>query len=102
MDAHFAFVPFIEIQEATRRHLLTLPSAIDSFLEDRILASTHYRIVVAGETAGFASIHNERLITQFALDEPYRCWGQPIFRQVRRLEQVQSALVPTCDEFFLS
>ena len=34
-----------------------LPSAIDSFLEDHILASNHYRIVVAGETAGFASIH---------------------------------------------
>lgn len=102
MEAHFAQVPFSEIQEATRRHLRSLPSPIDSFLEDHILASTHYRIVVAGEMAGFASVHKERLITQFALDEPYRNCGQQIFRQVRRLEQVRTAFVPTCDEFYLS
>jgi RimJ/RimL family protein N-acetyltransferase len=102
MDAHFAPVPFAEIQEATLQHLRSLPSAIDSFLEDHILASTHYRIVVGSETAGFASVHKEHLITQFALDEPYRYRGQPIFRQVRRLEQVRSAFVPTCDELFLS
>ena len=57
MDAHFAPVAFAEIREAMRQHLRALPSAIDSFLEDHILASNHYRIVVAGETAGFASIH---------------------------------------------
>ena len=102
MEAHFAPAPFSEIAEATRRHLRSLPSAIDSFLEEHILASTHYRIVVAGETAGFTSVHSERLITQFALEEPYRVGGQPIFRQVRRLEQVRAAFVPTCDEFFLS
>ena len=102
VDTHFALVPLAEIAEATRRHLLSLPSLIDSFLEDHILNSTHYRIVVDGETAGFASVHKEHLITQFALDEPYRYCGQPIFQHVRRLEQVRSAFVPTCDEFFLS
>ena len=102
MNAHLARVPFAEIEEATRRHLVSLPSPIDSFLEDHILASTHYRIVVGSEPAGFTSVHKERLITQFALDEPYRDRGQAIYRQVRRSEQVQAAFVPTCDEFFLS
>jgi len=102
MDTHFAPVAFAEIGEATRRHLGALPSAIDSFLEDHILASNHYRIVVAGETAGFASIHEERLITQFALAEPYRRCGQALFGELRRMEQVRSAFVPTCDEFFLA
>ena len=102
MDANFIPVPFAEIQEATRQHFRSLPSAIDSFLEDHILASTHYRIVVGTETAGFASVHKAHLITQFALDEPYRYDGQSIFRQLRRLERVQSAFVPTWDEYFLS
>src|SRR5215217_2709098 len=102
MDTHFAPVAFAEIGEATRRHLGVLPSVIDSFLEDHILASNHYRIVVAGETAGFASIHGERLVTQFALSEPYRQQGQALFRRLRQLEQVRSAFVPTCDEFFLA
>jgi GNAT superfamily N-acetyltransferase len=102
IDTHFARVPFAEIEEATRRHLVSLPSAIDSFLEDHILASIHYRIVIGSKPAGFTSVDNERLITQFALDEPYRDRGQAVYRQVRRLEQVQAAFVPTCDEFFLS
>jgi GNAT superfamily N-acetyltransferase len=102
MESHFAPVAFAEVREATRQHLRALPSAIDSFLEDHILASNHYRIVVAGETAGFASIHEERLITQFALAEPYRRCGQALFGELRRMEQVRSAFVPTCDEFFLA
>jgi GNAT superfamily N-acetyltransferase len=102
METHFAPVVFAEIGEATRRHLGALPSAIDSFLEDHILASNHYRIVVADETAGFASIYEERLITQFALAEPYRRCGQALFGELRRMEQVRSAFVPTCDEFFLA
>jgi GNAT superfamily N-acetyltransferase len=102
MDPHFVPVAFAEIREATRQHVHGLPSVIDSFLEDHILASNHYRIVVAGETAGFASIHEERLITQFAIAEPYRRCGQALFGELRRLEQVRSAFVPTCDEFFLA
>jgi GNAT superfamily N-acetyltransferase len=102
MDTHFERVTFPEIREATRQHLRGLPSAIDSFLEDHILASNHYRIVVAGEPAGFVSIHEERLITQFALSEPYRRHGQDLYRDLRQMEQVRSAFVPTCDEFFLA
>jgi GNAT superfamily N-acetyltransferase len=102
METHFAPVAFPEIRDAARQHLRALPSAIDSFLEDHILASNHYRLVVAGETAGFASIHEERLITQFALAEPYRRCGQALFGELRRMEQVRSAFVPTCDEFFLA
>jgi RimJ/RimL family protein N-acetyltransferase len=102
METHFQPVAFAEIQEATRQHLRALPSAIDSFLEEHILASNHYRIVVAGETAGFASIYEERLITQFALSEAYRRCGQTLFAELRRMEQVRSAFVPTCDEFYLA
>ena len=102
MDANFAPMPFGEIHEAMRQHLRSLPSVIDSFLEDHILTSTHYRMLVDGETAGFAAVHKEHLITQFAIDEPYRHYGQPIFRQLRRLERVRSAFVPTWDEYFLS
>jgi hypothetical protein len=102
MDAQFAPVAFAEIEGEVRAHLAALPSAIDSFLEGHILASAHYRIVVDGAAAGFASIHEERLITQFALVEPYRRYGQPIFVRLRKHEQVQAAFVPTCDEFYLA
>jgi GNAT superfamily N-acetyltransferase len=102
MKTRFAPVAFAEIRSAVRRHLASLPAAIDSFLEDHIVAATHYRILIGDEPAGFASIHDGTLITQFALTEPYRHLGQPLFTQLRTLEQVQSAFVPTCDEFYLS
>lgn len=102
MAERFQPVDFAEIAEDVRRHLAALPSLIDSFLEDHILASAHYRIIVDGDAAGFASIHAGRLITQFTLYEPYRHLGQQIFAQVRRLEDVGSAFVPTCDELYLA
>jgi GNAT superfamily N-acetyltransferase len=102
VDARFERVPFADIVTAVREHLAALPSTIDSFLEDHILESKHYRIVIGGVTAGFAAIHKERLITQISLAPAYRRYGQPVFAHLRRLEQVQSAFVPTCDEFFLA
>src|SRR5215216_2562577 len=102
MDFHFEPIEFDDIREVVRQHLASLPSAIDGFLEEHILASNHYHITMDEETAGFASIHGGSLITQFAIDEPYRRYGQAIFWQLRHMEQVQSAFVPTCDEFYLA
>ncbi len=101
-DFAFLQVELEAIGAAVRRHLASLPSPIDSFLEDHILASTHCQILVDEEVAGFASIHNGQLITQFALDEPFRVAGQAVFAALCRIEQVQSAFVPTCDEFYLA
>jgi RimJ/RimL family protein N-acetyltransferase len=102
MDIHFVPVAFSDIREKLQQHLATLSSLIDSYLEDHILHSRHYQIVVAGDDVGFAAIHKETLITQFALADQYKQLGQPAFRQLRTLEQVQSAFVATCDEFYLA
>jgi Acetyltransferase (GNAT) domain len=102
MDITFEPVQFAAIREDIARHLSALPSAIDSFLEEHILESTHYRIFVSVERAGFTSIHRGNLITQFWLQPSYKKDGQAIFQQVKKLEEVQAAFVPTCDEFFLA
>src|SRR5262245_33455388 len=102
MSFELSPVPFDDVRDDVRRHLAALPGTIDSFLEEHILASRHYRIVIAGEVAGFASIHKERLMTQFALAEPYRRYGQSVFARLRRWEQVQAAFVPTGDPYFLA
>lgn len=95
-------VALADIDHDVRAHLASLPALIDSFLEEHILASTHYRLFVGGARAGFASIHGETLITQFVVAEPFRRYGQELFARVRRLEQANAAFVPTCDEFYLS
>jgi GNAT superfamily N-acetyltransferase len=102
MDLRFTPAELSEIRNEVVDHLTSLPAAIDSYLEDHILASKHYRIAVGGAPAGFASVHEGKLITQFALNDRYKRYGQPVFAQLRRLEEVQSALVPTCDGFFLA
>ncbi len=102
MDINFVPVPLGEIVESVRTHVAALPSPFDSFLEDHILASNHYRIVIGDVAAGLCSVHGEGLITQFALEPAHRRHGQAAFRGARRLESVQAAFVPTCDELFLS
>lgn len=102
MDIAFTPVAFGEIADLVRAHVAALSSPFDSFLEDHILASNHYRLAVDGAAAGFCSIQGEGLITQFVLDPRYQRYGQDAFRAVRRLESVQAAFVPTCDELFLA
>lgn len=102
MEERFVRVELSEIHDAMEQHLEALPRPIDSFLEDHILESAHYRILIAGATAGFASIHHASLITQFCLAEPYKRSGQVVFQRLRKLETVGASFVPTCDEFFLS
>lgn len=77
-------------------------SFFDSFLEDHILASNHYLIIVEGEPAGYFSIRDCSLLTQFHLQKEHLHLGQEIFERVKRQEQVKEALVYTGDECFLS
>lgn len=91
-----------EIREDVRRHITALPAAFDSFLEERILTSSHYRMFINHEAAGFASIHGGNLITQFAMEDRFKRYGQQAFSMLRRMERVQAAFVPTFDECYLA
>jgi RimJ/RimL family protein N-acetyltransferase len=102
LESNIREVSIAEIETDLRRHLANLPSAIDSFLEEHIFVSRHYRMEVAGEPAGFASIHGGSLITQFSVGAEHLRHGQALFTRLRRMEHVTSAFVPTCDELFLS
>jgi GNAT superfamily N-acetyltransferase len=93
---------FADIRDAVLARHRELPSPIESFLEEHIMQSRHYRIEIAGAPAGFASIHDGYLLTQFALSGPLRRYSQAAFREVRRLESVRAAYVPTSDGFFLA
>lgn len=95
-------VALADLLPRLQHHIGTFPAPIDSFLEDHILASNHYAIVANETHIGWASVYEQRLLTQFALLPGYQALGQRIFLLVRKLEEVQAAFVPTCDEFFLA
>ena len=64
MDVQFVSVAFPDIQEAVRQHLATLSARIDSFLEDHILESQHYRILIADDHTLIAELCKRLLETE--------------------------------------
>ena len=83
-------------------YLASLSSPIDSYLEDHILASKMFRIVDADAEIGCFAIHEGGLLTLFHVRREQQRLGQPLLADIRQKHEIASALVPTCDEFFLS
>lgn len=102
MTPSFHSVDLSEIRSELVEHLNRLPGPIESFIEDQIRKSRHYRIVVDDHAAGFGSILEGKTITQFVLSDEYRSVGQAAYQRMRKMESVTGALVATCDEFFLA
>lgn len=102
MEIRCVQTEFEGIRDAVLAHHAELPSPIEAFLEEHIMGSIHYAIEIDGEKAGFASIFDGYLLTQFAMYGPLRRHGQDAFRAVRRLESVRAAYVPTSDGVFLA
>jgi len=101
-ELRFTAIDFAAAEPILSSHLSALAAPVDSFFEDHVRDSQHYRIQTGETVIGWTAVHEESLITQFGLFSPHRQLGQRAFAQVRKLEQVQNALVPTCDEFYLS
>ncbi len=77
-------------------------SCFDSFLEDQIMKSKHYEILLGSKQIGYFSIFEGNKLTQFYLDKEFRYLSQQAFEKVMRFDHVHKASVPTSDEFFLS
>ena len=95
-------VPYHEVKRAIQRRFESLPSSVDSFFESHVIQSNHYQLSIDDACAGFGAIHQSSLITQFFLEPEFMSFGQSVYRRLKTTEMVQNALVPTCDEFFLS
>lgn len=102
MDIRFIPIALTELQPTLQQYISAFAAPIDSFLEDHILASTHYAIRLQGTPIGWAAVYQQSLLTQFALVPAYKQLGQRLFLLARKLEEVRAAFVPTCDEFFLA
>ncbi len=83
-------------------YLASLSSPIESFMEDHFLESACYRIIIDNQDCGSFAVHEEKLLTHFYLVTEVRRYSQHIFREIIRSFKIETAFVPTCDEFFLS
>ncbi|CAN5698220.1 hypothetical protein BH23CHL5_BH23CHL5_22580 [soil metagenome] len=95
-------VSFDVIVEDIKSHVASLPGLVDSYVEEHVRDSNHYRLAVNSEPAGIGSIHQQCQVTQFVVRDGFRQYGQQLFYQLRKLEQVQSSIVPTYDDYYLA
>ena len=102
MNWRFAVTTIDQIGARILKRISGFPSIIDGFLVDHIYDSNHYRIFVDENEAGYFSIHDKSHLTQFYLGSEYSGISQQIYFNVRKMENVRFAFVPTCDEYFLS
>lgn len=102
MNVQFQQCDYAEIESAVVNNHKTFVSPTDSFGENNILKSNHYRIVEDNQMLGYCSVLNGKTMTQFFLEKKFRGQAQELFAMARKLESVHEAMVATCDEFFLS
>lgn len=102
MSFYFQECKQSDVEKVIQKYISTLSSPIDSFLEEHILNSAFYTINYNSEVAGYFAVHSNRYLTQFYLELPYYNESQEIFKNILRDHSVQSIMVPTCDELFLS
>jgi len=99
----FQYQPVDQI-ETLQSAIQALSAPIDSYLEDHILSAEFHAVAygTTKEQIGHIAIHGGSLLTQFYLQPWARRWGQSLYREIIRRLGLTAALVPTCDEFFLS
>lgn len=102
MKIEFQEVPFEEIRAALIENIRGYSSPVDSYYEDHVMESVHYRVRCAGQTAGFASIFLDSMLTQFSLEEQYKPHSVDFFRSLLEQFPLREAYVSTSDPFFLA
>ena len=102
MEIEFQEVTFDEIRPALIENIKGYPSPVDSYYENHVMESMHYRILCSGHKAGFASVFSESMLSQFCLDDAFKPHAAEFFQVLLQQLSPQEAYVSTCDPFFLS
>ncbi len=93
---------FKENHEFLEMYINSLSSRYDDFLEEHILESEIYSIYIDDAHVGYFGVHSNKMLTQFVMSLSELRRAQTIFTDVLKVFDIRNALVPTCDELFLS
>lgn len=99
---NFSLCKWEEIHEIVEKYLKDNNIVIESFWEEHVLASNHYKMTCNGEIIGYFAIHKSSTIVLFNVFTQYANQSQELFNKIKKYEQVTNAMVTTGDEFFLS
>ncbi|WP_428239795.1 GNAT family N-acetyltransferase [Gynuella sp.] len=84
------------------RYLDSLTTPIDSNLEDVILSSALYRIVIDDQVAGLFAINDSTRLTLFWLERGFLSYAGDVFQQVCVQHRIENILVSTSETLLLS
>jgi GNAT superfamily N-acetyltransferase len=98
----FVLTTYEEIKPMIQKNIEENRVIVDSFWEQHVIESNHYAIQDGAATVGYFSIHKEKTLVGFYLQELHLQHGRALFEQIKRYEQVTNAMVATGDEIFLS
>lgn len=104
MKQEIKFTPckWEEIHPYAEKYIKENNITVESYWEDHVLSSNHYKITCDKETAGYFAVNGGSTVVLFNVFAPYADQAQEIFHQVKKYEQIICAMVPTGDEFFMS
>ncbi|MGL4990676.1 MAG: GNAT family N-acetyltransferase [Sarcina sp.] len=102
MSIEFIKTDFSTLEDLVSHYYTSNDILIDSYLENLILKSNHYKIKLEDKIIGFCAVHEKHTLVLFNVDLHYAKFSQEIFFKACKLEFVNSALVSTSDEFFFS
>lgn len=92
---------FESIKELYIRSRENYISPVDTFHENKILNSNHYKIYLNEDLIGYTSVHCGSIMVTFDIFDKYKKVGQEAFYAAKKIEYLSEALVPTSDEYFL-
>ena len=82
-------------------NLAAYAEPIDSYYEDHVIESTHFEILLDNKKCGYYSVFEEKLLTQFSLDQKLYALAQEIFREVLEKSGVKEIYLSTSDKLLL-
>ncbi|MGL4742098.1 MAG: GNAT family N-acetyltransferase [Sarcina sp.] len=102
MSIEFIKTTFKTLEDLVCHYYTSNDILIDSYLENLILKSNHYKIKLEDKIIGFCAVYEKHTLILFNVNLQYASLSQEIFFKACKLEFVNSALVSTSDEFFFS
>ena len=107
MDAILNFVDikrcnFEDIKTLVADYYINNRILVDSFWENHVRDSNHYKITIQNEIIGYFSINSGTILVLFNVMEKYRSISQELFTIIKKFESIKEALIPTGDEYFIS
>jgi len=100
MRIEFPVVDLDDIRPSLLKNLESYQHPIDSYYEDHIIESKHYKAVIDGIESGYVSIFDAAMLTQFYLDR-HQSMAGAVFKELARSGMIKEAYVSTSDRQLL-